>query len=52
MHEILAFTIMSTLLVLSPGPNSVLILKTVSTQGKVASIYNILGLVSATFCHY
>lgn len=51
MNEILVFTVVSLLLVMSPGPNSVLILKTVSSKGGKAGIENILGLVSATFFH-
>ena len=51
MNEILSFALIALLLVISPGPNSVLILKTTSSKGKKASIENILGLVSATFLH-
>jgi len=51
MNEILAFTIISLFLVISPGPNSILIVKTVSGKGKKAAIENITGLVSATFIH-
>lgn len=51
MNEILTFALISLLLVVSPGPNSVLILKTVSSKGRKASIENIVGLVCATFLH-
>ena len=51
MNEILTFTVISLLLVVSPGPNSVLILKTVNNKGGKAGIENILGLVLATFVH-
>lgn len=51
MNELLTFTVISLLLVMSPGPNSVLILKTVSGRGYRSGIENILGLVSATFVH-
>ncbi|WP_020413080.1 LysE family translocator [Microbulbifer variabilis] len=51
MSEILAFAVISLLLVISPGPNSVLILKTVTGQGLRPGLDNILGLVSATFAH-
>lgn len=51
MNEILAFTLISLLLVISPGPNSVLILKTVSGRGCQSGIENIFGLVLATFVH-
>jgi threonine/homoserine/homoserine lactone efflux protein len=51
MNEFLAFAMISLLLVVSPGPNSVLILKTVSGRGCRSGIENIIGLVSATFVH-
>lgn len=51
MNDLFAFTVISLLLVISPGPNSVLIVKTVSHRGKQAGIENITGLVAATFIH-
>ena len=51
MNDILTFTLISLVLVVSPGPNSVLILKTVTSKGGRAGLGNILGLVSATFFH-
>lgn len=51
MNDILAFSLIALLLVISPGPNGVLILKTASTQGQRSSILNILGLTTATFFH-
>ena len=51
MNELLTFTMISLLLVISPGPNSVLILKTVGARGFKSGIENILGLVLATFVH-
>lgn len=51
MNEIAAFTLVALLLVMSPGPNAVLIVKTLSTQGRGASLLNILGLCTATFFH-
>jgi len=51
MNDILAFTLVSLVLVISPGPNSVLILKTVTSKGGRAGLGNILGLVTATFFH-
>lgn len=51
MNELLTFTIISALLVASPGPNGVLIIKTISSYGKKYAYANILGLVSATFIH-
>jgi len=50
-NDILAFSLIALLLVISPGPNGVLILKTASSQGKNASILNIFGLTTATFFH-
>lgn len=51
MNDILTFSLIALLLVLSPGPNGVLILKTASSQGLRASILNIFGLTTATFFH-
>lgn len=51
MSELWAFAVISLLLVISPGPNSVLVVKTVAGQGVRASVENIFGLVSATFVH-
>lgn len=47
----LEFTIIALLLVLSPGPNGVLIFKTCLNAGSKHSLVNILGLVTATFLH-
>ncbi len=51
MNEILTFSLIALLLVVSPGPNGVLIIKTASSQGRMPSFLNILGLTSATFVH-
>lgn len=51
MSEILTFSVVALLLVMSPGPNGVLILKTASSLGRSASFANISGLFVATFCH-
>jgi threonine/homoserine/homoserine lactone efflux protein len=51
MNEILTFSIVALLLVMSPGPNGVLIVKTASSFGRTASFANITGLFVATFCH-
>lgn len=51
MQEILTFTLVALLLVISPGPNGVLIIKTASVQGRAASFANVLGLFAATFFH-
>lgn len=51
MTEIMTFTLIAIVLVVSPGPNSVLVFKTAGAKGKKASIENIVGLVVATFFH-
>lgn len=51
MNEVLTFSLIALLLVVSPGPNGVLILKTASSKGRNPSILNILGLTTATFFH-
>jgi len=51
MNEILTFSLVSLLLVISPGPNGFLVLKTASLYGRNATAINLLGTVSATFCH-
>ncbi|MAD40975.1 MAG: homoserine lactone transporter [Arcobacter sp.] len=51
MNEILAFTLISALLVVSPGPNGILIIQTMSASTKKFAYINILGLVVATFLH-
>ena len=49
--EILAFTLVASLLVMSPGPNGVLIAKTVPTSGRSAGFANVAGFVSAFYLH-
>lgn len=49
--ELLAFTIVAALLVVSPGPNGVLIAKTVPTSGKAAGFANIAGFFAAFYVH-
>jgi threonine/homoserine/homoserine lactone efflux protein len=48
---IISFTIVAGLLVISPGPNGVLIAKTVPTSGKAAGFANVAGFVSAFYLH-
>ena len=43
----LSFTVVASLLVMSPGPNGVLIAKTVPISGKAAGFTNIAGFVAA-----
>ena len=47
----LSFTFISALLVMSPGPNGVLIAKTVPTSGKTAGFANVAGFVAAFYVH-
>ena len=49
--NILTFTLVASLLVMSPGPNSVLIAKTVPTSGRAAGFANILGFEVGFFIH-
>lgn len=51
LNEILTFSLIALLLVISPGPNGVLIINTASSVTKSAAILNIIGLTSATFFH-
>ena len=48
---LLSFVLLAGLLVMSPGPNGVLIAKTVPTSGKAAGYANIAGFVSAFYLH-
>lgn len=48
---ILAFVTVTALLVISPGPNGVLIARTVPTSGKLAGFANIAGFVTAFYIH-
>lgn len=49
--EIITFTFVATLLVISPGPNGVLIAKTVPTSGRAAGFANVLGFITAFYLH-
>lgn len=49
--EILAFTAAAALLVTSPGPNGVLIARTVPTSGRAAGFANIAGFFAAFYVH-
>lgn len=51
MDIILTFTMISILLVVSPGPNGVLFLKTVPMYGKKSGMTNLLGIFTATYVH-
>ena len=43
--EVLAFVVVAALLVMSPGPNGVLIAKTVPASGRSGGFANIAGFV-------
>jgi len=49
--EIATFAFVASLLVMSPGPNGVLIAKTVPTSGRPAGFANVLGFVTAFYLH-
>ena len=49
--EILTFAFVATLLVVSPGPNGVLIAKTVPTSGRNAGLANVAGFLAAFYLH-
>jgi len=47
----LAFVFVAALLVISPGPNGLLVTKTVSIAGRRAGFANVLGFMPAFFIH-
>ncbi len=49
--HVLSFAAVAGLLVMSPGPNGVLIAKTVPTSGRLAGFANIAGFVAAFYVH-
>ncbi len=49
--EIITFVFVASLLVMSPGPNGVLIAKTVPTAGRAAGFANVAGFVIAFYLH-
>lgn len=50
-ETILSFALVAGLLVMSPGPNVVLIAKTVPTSGRIAAVSNIGGFLAAFVLH-
>lgn len=50
-NSIITFIAVATLLVVSPGPNGFLIVKTVPVSGKKAGFANIWGFVTAFYVH-
>lgn len=51
LSEIVAFAFVASLLVMSPGPNGVLIAKTVPTSGRAAGFANVAGFVTGFYLH-
>ena len=51
MFQLLTFALIVTLLVISPGPNGVLIAKTAAISGRAAGFANIGGFVAAFYIH-
>lgn len=49
--QFISFTLVTALLVMSPGPNGVLIAKTVPTSGRAAGFANVAGFVTAFYLH-
>lgn len=49
--EILTFAFVASLLVVSPGPNGILIAKTVPTSGRRAGFANVAGFVTGFYLH-
>lgn len=49
--DIITFAVVASLLVMSPGPNGVLIAKTVPTSGRAAGFANIGGFIAAFYAH-
>ncbi|MBL4787130.1 MAG: LysE family translocator [Cohaesibacteraceae bacterium] len=51
LNNLAGFVLVASLLVMSPGPNGVLIAKTVPLSGRSAGFANIAGFVAAFFLH-
>jgi threonine/homoserine/homoserine lactone efflux protein len=49
--QVFSFVLVASLLVMSPGPNGVLVAKTVPTSGRIAGMANVAGFVSAFYLH-
>jgi threonine/homoserine/homoserine lactone efflux protein len=49
--QLITFTLVVLLLVVSPGPNGLLIAKTVPSAGKKAGFVNIAGFIAAFYVH-
>ena len=49
--QILGFTLVALLLVVSPGPNGLLIAKTVPSAGRASGFANVAGFIAAFYVH-
>ena len=49
--QIISFTLVALLLVVSPGPNGMLIAKTVPLAGRAAGFANVAGFLVAFYLH-
>ncbi|MFV0385826.1 LysE family translocator [Paracoccus sp. (in: a-proteobacteria)] len=49
--DVLTFVVIATLLVISPGPNGVLIARTVPGSGRRAGFANVAGFITAFYLH-
>lgn len=47
----LSFAVVASLLVMSPGPNGMLLARTVPTSGRAAGFANVVGFVTAFYLH-
>ncbi len=48
---VLSFIVAAALLVISPGPNGVLLARTVPTSGRAAGLANVAGFIAAFYLH-
>lgn len=51
LNELLAFIGMVIMLVMIPGPNTVLVIQTVGIAGRKAGLYNVAGIITALYFH-
>ena len=49
--ELISFMGLVTILVMIPGPNTVLVTQSVSLYGKKAGLYNVVGFISGLYVH-
>ncbi|GIT90710.1 lysine transporter LysE [Jannaschia pagri] len=51
LETLLSFALIASLLVISPGPNGVLVAKTVPNSGRAAGFANVAGFIAAFYLH-